>query len=172
MTDYAALDLASSAPLVHDYDVTHWKILNDQNLIQCFCSKVLTKASPKADVMSCKDCGLSVSLKAISALFKEQVLLKPPLIRLPTCKTCHSIGVRMYDVDKKKVEFGKRLCIVCACTPKPHYFSPDDGNDACWGSYVDTEKAGRMMATAMRGSGGVSAPIIVRSKPRDMFVAE
>lgn len=123
----------------YSYDVCKWKALNADKQLQCFCSNALKKASPGADIMNCKDCGFSLSIKAISACLANKVFLQWPLMQVPVCRDCNQVGIRAYGKDKMSLTFA------CKCPRgETKYFRTNDGNAKCWDTYVDTAKAQKL----------------------------
>ena len=120
----------------YKYDVMKWKALNDEKQLQCFCGTAFKKNSPGADVMTCKDCGFSVSLKAICSCLTSKAFLNWPLLQVPICRDCSRVGIRMYGKEKMALTFS------CSC-PKgeTNYFRTNDGHATCWEGFINIDRA-------------------------------
>jgi hypothetical protein len=149
----------------YEYDVCKWKALNVDKQLQCFCSTAMKKASPGADIMQCKDCGFSLSIKAISACLANKVFLQWPLMQVPVCRACNQVGLRAYGKDKMGLTFA------CKCPRgETKYFRTNDGNAKCWDTYIDTIKANKLDMTVASVVSATGEEIAKKDfKKQDMF---
>ena len=144
----------------YNYSIVKWKLLHSSNQLQCFCGQPIKRPQLTADICSCDQCGLSLSIKAVQALVAAKAFKKWPLMQVPVCKDCKVTGLRCYG------NFQKSLTFACKCA-KPKYFKCTDGNSACWDEYIDVEKASNLIVS--NAAVETKAPTPIRAIPTDMF---